>query len=112
MSILIKALTILTIHVSCFISNAQEKSILKDDTLYYKGEKYYKGQIIIFNNPVTTSNAKYYGSDWKVYSSIWLGSGAGLNEAHAPIGYSMMEAEIIKIKKHVWVAPIKKIFLL
>jgi hypothetical protein len=98
-------ITVSIILASCLICNAQEKSILDHDTLYYKGEKYYKGQIVIFSNPVTTSNAKYYGSDWKIYSYIWLGSGAGLNKAHAPIGYSMMEAEIIKIKKHVWVAP-------
>jgi hypothetical protein len=96
---------ILAILTFCLTTNAQEKSILKHDTIYYKGEKYYKGQIVIFSNPVTTSNAKYYGRDWKVYSYIWLGSGAGLNLAHAPIGYSMMEAEIIKIKKHVWVNP-------
>ena len=85
--------TILTLFVLTVFVNAsgQDKSIIKGDTLYYAGAKFFKGQVITLA----------YGSaaDRKFAFVGIAGALMGGDQGGAPASFGKMEAQITKFQK-------------
>ena len=110
-----------TLFLLAFFSNSysQDQVIKKGDTLYYRGEKYYKGLIIRFGTPSRDTlcinepagqetNKEYqqrlksqdYYYPCKDFAFAWLGSGLAQQAVSGiPAGYAGMDAEVIRIRK-------------
>jgi hypothetical protein len=68
---------------------AQDRAVVKGDTIYYAGIKFYKGKVITLG----------YGSKAdKGFAFIWQGSGFAVGP-NAPASYSKTEAEVNKFQK-------------
>lgn len=79
----------LTILFNSENSFAQDKSLLKGDTIFYDGSKFYKGQVLTLG----------YGSAAdKSFAFVWTGSGFAVG-GNAPAGYGKSEIEIVKFQK-------------
>jgi hypothetical protein len=97
------------------IGSAQQNVVKKGDTLYYNGEKFYKGLVVRFGSPSRDTkctkeatgqetneqywqrlNAPDYYFPCKDFAFVWLGAGIYRRSASgAPAGYAGMEVEVI-----------------
>jgi hypothetical protein len=84
-----KPLILILFILAAGAASGQDKSVIKGDTLYYAGAKFYKGQVI----PIA------YGtrSD-QMFAYVWV-AGAMMGQAPAPSNLSKMEVQVTKFQK-------------